>query len=72
MAHREGPDGRGVVVAYADLVGVEAHALADDCFGVAGGAPYCEGHLEADGRRPGCLGVAAAGVAVEAGRRFGG
>lgn len=47
MAEAEGPDGRRVVVADAALLGVEAHALADDGRPRARRAPDGEGHLEA-------------------------
>lgn len=49
MAEAKAPDGRGVVVSRALLLGVEAHALADDCGLRAGRAPDGEGHLEAHG-----------------------
>lgn len=49
MAETKAPDGRGVVVACALLLGVEAHALADDCGLRAVRAPDGEGHLEAHG-----------------------
>lgn len=49
MAEAKAPYGRGVVVAYFFLFGVEADALADDGGLRAGGAPYGEGHFEADG-----------------------
>lgn len=47
VAESEAPYGCRVVVAYALLLGVEAHALADDGGLGARGAPYGVGHLEA-------------------------
>lgn len=47
MSEAEAPDGRGVVVADALLLGVEAHALADDGGLGAVRAPDGEGHFEA-------------------------
>lgn len=49
MAEAKAPDGRGVVAARALLLGVEAHALADDGGPGAVRAPDGEGHLEAHG-----------------------
>lgn len=49
MAEPEAPDGRGEVVAHPLLLGVEAHALADDGGLGAVRAPDGEGHLEAHG-----------------------
>lgn len=43
------PHGRRKVVSHALLLGVEAHALADDCGLRAVRAPDGEGHLEAHG-----------------------
>lgn len=47
MLELECPDGRAVVVAELLLLGVEAHALADDGVRFAGVAPDREGHFEA-------------------------
>lgn len=49
MAEAKAPDGRGVVASCALLLGVEAHALADDGGLRAGRAPDGEGHFEAHG-----------------------
>ena len=53
MFHAKGIDGARVVVARLLLLGVEAHALADDGLARAGRAPDWEGHFEADGEDAG-------------------
>lgn len=49
MPEPKTPHGRRKVVPHALLLGVEAHALADDCGLRAVRAPDGEGHLEAHG-----------------------
>ena len=49
MFEPKAPYRRTVVISLSLFLSVEAHALGDDLFGGAGGAPDCEGAFEAYG-----------------------